>query len=118
MSKSGAHSLLVKGLGRGALMQSIPYEAGSYFSTVHCYDPQNSKIGTISLQLTTPGAKGVTLPSLNITLEPGQWTSFTLPFTLPATKTDTAQVGLMLLMDGFAPDGKIYIDDAGIYKIE
>jgi hypothetical protein len=114
-AQSGTHSLLVKGLGRGALMQSIPYVAGSYFATVHCYIPQNAKAGTISLQLTAPGT---ILPSSNIPLQPGQWTSFTLPFTLPATKAENAQVRLMLLMDGFAPDSEIYIDDAGIYKAE
>jgi hypothetical protein len=115
---SGKNSFLIQGLGRGAPMQDIPYAPGTYYAQVFCYVPKGSKVGTASLNLSVTGNSKITLPASSIALQPGAWSSVVIPFTLPKDKTGKAtSVRLLLLLDGFDPDGRIYVDDAGIYKI-
>lgn len=115
---SGTHSFLIQGLGRGAPMQNIAYAPGTYFAQVFCYVPKGSKVGSASLELSVQGNTKITLPASTIALQPGAWSSVVVPFTLPEDKTGKAtSVRLLLLLDGFDPDGKIYVDDAGIYKV-
>jgi len=118
VAHSGTHSFLIQGLGRGAPMQNIPYAPGTYFARAYCYVPQGSKMGTASLTLSVLGNSKIKLPSSNIPLQAGAWSSIVIPFQLTEDKTHTAtNVRLLLLLDGFEPDGKIYIDDVGIYKV-
>lgn len=116
---SGKSSFLIKGLGRGAPMQEITYAPGTYFAQAFCYVPKDSKVGTASLTLSVLGNTSIKLPSSMIPLQPGAWTSIVIPFTLPVDKTEKAtSVRLLLLLDGFEPDGEMYVDDTGIYKME
>lgn len=118
-AQSGKQSFLIQGLGRGAPLQDVAYVPGTYYAKAYCYVPKGSKMGTASLNLSVTGNSKITLPASNIALQPGSWSSIVIPFTLPVDKTGKAtSVRLLLLLDGFGPDGKVYVDDVGMYKIE
>ncbi|TWU15036.1 hypothetical protein Pla52o_55730 [Novipirellula galeiformis] len=116
---SGKQSFMIKGLGRGAAIQDIAYEPGTYYAQVYCYVPEGSKPGTASVVLSVAGNSKMILPSTLITLKPGTWSNSVVPFTLTEDKTGKATaVRMLMLLDGFGPDGELYVDDAGIYKID
>jgi hypothetical protein len=122
---SGKQSLLIKGLQRGAPYQILPYQAGTFFAQANCYIPQGSKIGTLRMTLHVLGAKRETrsgrfaLPSSAIPLQPGVWQTIVLPFTLPPDSSgEAASIRVMVELDNFEPDGEIYLDDVGLYKVE
>jgi hypothetical protein len=71
------------------------------------------------------GAKGETrggrfaLPSSAIPLKPGEWQTIVLPFTLPSDDSgEAASIRVLVELEHFEPDGEIYLDDVGLYKVE
>jgi hypothetical protein len=121
VSKTGKKSMLVTGIKRGGPTQSIPYVAGSYYGTASCYIPSDYKGGTAMLTLQSIDKSGKVmnitpaLPNIRIPLTPGQWSTVKAPFEL----TDNPQAGtlrIIVTLDGFDPDGKIYLDDVAVYK--
>lgn len=122
-SYSGTHGLSIKGLQRGGPVQTVPYKAGRYLARAYCYVPKNSKVGNarLTLSVTENGEtnKEIPLPSSNIQLQAGKWASVVIPFILPDAKNSAAmRVSLVLGVDGFQPDGQIYLDNIGIYRID
>jgi hypothetical protein len=122
---SGTKSMRIKGLQLGAPYQILPYQAGSLFAKANCYIPQGSKIGTLRMTLHVMGAKGETrggrfaLPSSAIPLKPGAWQTIVLPFTLPSDDSgEAASIRVLVELEHFEPDGEIYLDDVGLYKVE
>jgi hypothetical protein len=119
VSKSGTNSLQVKGLERGAPLQSIPYIAGSYFAVAHCFVPKDGITSKAKASIVVQSlGQSLQLPSLNIVLQPGAWTKVVVPFKLPPSSVPNAKIRLMVLLDGFHPDAEIYLDDVGIYRFE
>lgn len=124
-SNSGTQSLLVKGLPHGGPVQNIDYQPGTYFAKASCYVPQGSKMGTATLTLETLDSKGevllgkYTLPSINIRLKAGSWRNAVIPFTLPEAAADRGalRVRIRVNLDHFEPDGEIYVDSVGLYKV-
>lgn len=123
--RSDTRSFLVKGVGRGALLQHVPYQPGTYFATAHCYVPQDSKKASVKLTLQAYGPKGellgdkFTLPTGSIPLQAGVWADITIPFTLPQTNAEkAASVRIMVELNHFDPNDEIYLDDVGIYRMD
>lgn len=124
-AKTGTHSILVEGLGYGALMTygltHPPVHAGTYYATVSCYVPQDSNAGQASLELQGIGADGKSVSdcfySVPLALHPGEWSTAILPIVLPAD-TKVTRLQLIIPMRDFDPNGKIYLDDAGIYEVK
>lgn len=123
MAKDGHHSLMIRGLQRGAVMQTIPYQSGTYYITASAYVPAGSMIGTASLMLQTLNAKGIVqtsatpLPQGNLALKSGQWVSMIIPFQLPTDAAPLSKLRFMVLLTGLSPSGTIYLDDVGIYRM-
>ena len=124
MAHSGEHSLHIQGLGRGAPMQDMKYQAGTYFATVNSYVPPGTPTGTVTLNLHVTDLNNVVLggqyllPTANIALPPGIWTNTIISFTLPEGNERSQSVRLLVTLDGFGPDGEIYLDDVAIYRVE
>jgi hypothetical protein len=119
------HSLLVQGLGRGALMQTMPYQPGSYYIALNYQMPKEVTGASASLLirlLDETGkevqVKGAVLPNSNIALHSGAPDSVIVPFELPADAANAKTVRLLFLMNGFGPDGQIYVDDLGVYRLD
>lgn len=123
-AQSGANSFSVKGVGRGALMQAVPYAPGTYVANTSYYVPQAADIGSAVLQLTVLNSarepiSTFTLPVTTLHPEAGRWSSTSVPFTLPEDRTGKAKwVRMMLVLNDFGPRGEILFDDTGIYRVE
>ncbi len=118
------HSLLIQGLGRGALMQNAPYQPGSYYLALNYQMPEivPRANATLLIQLLDEAGKVVAvkdaiLPNSSIALHAGAPTSAIVPFELPANAGSAKSIRVMFLMDGFGPDGKIYLDEVGLYRL-
>lgn len=121
---SGNKSLLVTGIKRGGPNQTIAYVPGTYYASASCYVPADYKSGnaTISIQILDATGKQTTdssllPPPLPVNLVAGKWSNSKLPFTLPEGNNGY-KVRLVLILDGFMQNNKIYIDDLGIYKTD
>jgi len=121
---SGSKSLLVTGIQRGGPNQTVSADAGTYYATAHCYVPADYTKGTAQLVVQVLDGSGnvltnnnLSIPPVNIKLIPGQWSSVRCPFELPASDNGSYKLRLIIQLNGFDPDGKIYIDDAGILKV-
>lgn len=123
-AKTGQNSVLVEGLGYGALMTykltHPAAHAGTYFARISCYLPEDSRVGQVSLEMQGIGEDGKTVDksffSVPVALVPGEWTTATLPIVLPED-TRVTRLQLIVPIKGFDPDGKLYLDDAGIDEV-
>jgi hypothetical protein len=119
------HSLLVQGLGRGALMQTVPYQPGSYYIALRYQMPKivSGASGTLLIRLLDENGKEVQLknallPSSNVALKAGAADAAIVPFELPVEAGNAKSVRVMFLMNGFGPDGQIYVDELGLYRLD
>lgn len=121
---SGNKSLLVSGIRRGGPNQVVTATAGSYYAVTNCYVPSDYKKGTAQLVIQVLDSDGKVLdntPSIspvNIKLIPSQWSNVRFPFELPAKDNGGYKLRFIIQLDGFDPDGRIYIDDSGIFKVQ
>lgn len=120
---SGTKSFLVRGLGRGGLIQELPYQPGKYYALARAFVPKSVRPGEATLRLQVLNAKGevmegaMALPSSDLSLRSGAWAMAAVPFTLPANSGGEAKsFRLLLLLNDFTPAREIYLDDVGIYK--
>ena len=102
-------------------MQGLPYQSGAHYARVSCYLPAATKTGKATLTVQVLGAKGTPLSrgsqfSMPVSLHTGQWSTTVLPLDLPINEK-AVQLRFMVTLDSFAPDEKLYLDDAGIYRI-
>lgn len=120
----GEKSFLVRGLQRGGMIQEFPYQAGKYFVLVRSFVPNGSKHGTAIVNLETTSKDNelmggaFAVPFASISLQPGSWGLTAVPFTLPPNNGNAKSFRMHILIDGFQPDGEIYLDGAGIYRVD
>ncbi len=114
----------VEGLSRGSLMQTVPYQAGSFYVSVAYTVPESiaKGHGTLMIQLLDANGKmlrdkNVNLPSSNVALAATSGNTVVAPFELPAEHATAKSIRLMLLLDGLAPDEKVLVKSVGIYRL-
>jgi hypothetical protein len=119
------HSLLVQGLGRGALMQTVPYAPGSYYIGLRYEMPKAVTGATVTLLIRLLDENGkevqlksALLPASNVALKAGAPDAAMVPFELPAEAGNAKSMRLMLVLNGFGPDGQIYVDDLSLYRLD
>jgi hypothetical protein len=123
-TKSVDQGLLVQGLERGALMQTVPYQSGSFYATVSYSVPEEIAGANASLNIQILDASGktlrskeVALPSANVPLDTSGQYAVRVPFVLPKDIANAKSIRVMLLLDGLNPDKKVYVDTIGIYQL-
>lgn len=125
-AKTGARGLLGQGIGRGRVSQAVPYEAGSYYITASCYVPDDYQKGKVIVRFWVSGKwwqdrgfskYAMALPAQEIPLQPGQWTTLELPFTLPPSR-EIEVFHLNVDVTEFPENGSVFIDDVELYRIE
>ena len=121
---SAGQGASVQGLQRGALMQTIPYRSGSFYTAVSYSVPQVIEGANATLQLQILDAadktlriKEVALPSANVPLDATGTNTVRVPFVLPAHLDNAKSMRVMLLLDGLNPDKKVSINKIGIYQL-
>jgi hypothetical protein len=62
--------------------------------------------------------KNALLPSSNVALKAGAADAAIVPFELPVEAGNAKSVRVMFLMNGFGPDGQIYVDELGLYRLD
>jgi hypothetical protein len=123
-TKSGNQGLLVQGLQRGALMQTLPYKSGSFYAAVSYFVPKEIEGANASLNIQILDASGktlrlkeVALPSANVPLDVNGQHAVRVPFVLPKDIAGAKSMRIMLLLDGLNPDKKVYINSVGMYQL-
>ncbi len=124
IAHTGEASLCVDGMDRGGPNQSLVLEPGSYAVTAFVYVPEGQQtMGTVGVQITPRDETNTNLPgSISSEIVPvqGRWQAIAAAGTLPAEiggkKVTHALV--LPLVDGWDPDGKIYIDDFMVVKLD
>jgi hypothetical protein len=123
VAHTGTFSVLCDGMKRGGPNQVLDITPGTYGAVCFIYIPggQDSK-GTAELSMTLRDAKGDNLPSTatRILPTPGRWTALGVAAEVPAKIGDkeVKQVMPILIVDGFAADDKLYIDDLMLYRFD
>ena len=121
-ARTGQFGILVKGLKRGAPLQTIKVTPGRYAAIAHVRVPKPVKAGaTIELCMTMRDAKGRNLPtpSTIVPAAPGPWKPMALVLDVPAAvgKKPVKQVLFLIVLNGFGPDDEVYIDDMAMYRL-
>ena len=123
LAHTGTHSIISDGMKRGGPNTTLPAEPGTYGLVCFVYVPegQTSK-GTAEISLTLRDAKGNNLPSQSTQIVPvaGQWNAMGVAATVPQAIGGTPVTTLMpiLIVNGFEPGEKCYIDDLALYRLE
>ncbi len=124
IAHTGEASLCFDGMKRGGPTQTLRLEPGSYALTGFVYIPEGQEtMGTVAVMATPRDAAGVNLPggiSSEIVPAQGRWQPIAAAGTIPAEIGGKPVVDVMFLplVDGWDPDGKIYIDDLSIVKLD
>ncbi len=119
---TGKRSILCHGMKRGGPNQTLQVPPGRYAATAFVYIPegQDSK-GTAELSVTLRNAQGRNLPSPSTTIcpPPGQWSIIATSADVPVKvgKDEVKSVMLIVVVNGFKPDEKIYLDDIALYRL-
>jgi len=123
-TKSGNQGLLVQGLQRGALMQTLPYKSGSFYAAISYSVPEEitGANATLAIQILDDAGKTLrlketALPSVNVPLDASGKHAVRVPFVLPKDIADAKSMRIMLLLDGLNPDKKVYLNSVGMYQL-
>ncbi|NLO06569.1 MAG: DUF4838 domain-containing protein [candidate division WS1 bacterium] len=124
IAHSGEASLCVDGMDRGGPNQSLPLTPGDYAATAFVYVPEGQQtMGTVGVMIIPRDETNTNLPgaiSSEIVPVQGRWQAIAAAGTLPAEiggkKVTHALV--LPLVDGWDPDGKIYIDDFSVIRLD
>ncbi|MDI9582953.1 MAG: DUF4838 domain-containing protein [Acidobacteriota bacterium] len=123
VAHSGHYSVLCDGMKRGGPVQVLPIEPGNYGLTCFVYVPQGQQqSGTAELAMTLRDEQGNNLPSpsTKIVPAPGRWTALAIAHEVPAEVSGKAvkQVLPILIVDGFNPGDRLYIDDLSLVRLD
>ena len=126
VAHSGKVSMLCDGMLRGAPCQTvdlIPPANGSYCALVWSYIPLEQDINLghaeIKIELLEGSGKVYLTFTKPIYPIPGEWVPTVCGIDIPKSKITPAKIRLLLIVNDFQQGcGKIYFDDAGIYKIK
>ncbi len=118
--RTGTLSMLCDGMSRGGPNQTLPFEPGRYAAVCFVYTPTETK-GTVEIAITPRDADHANLvtTSTSITPEPGRWQAVATGGDIPAELSgkDVAEMLLIVVVNGFEPDEKVYIDDVALYRL-
>ena len=122
VAHSGEYSVLCEGMKRGGPVQAVAVTPGAYGAACFVYTPEGQQSsGTVELALTLRDAKGENLrsPSTKITPPSGRWTALAIADHVPeeVDGKPVASVLPILIVDGFKPDEKVYLDDLMLYRM-
>ncbi|MBN2308731.1 MAG: DUF4838 domain-containing protein, partial [Candidatus Hydrogenedentes bacterium] len=118
-ARSGAYSCLCDGMKRGGPHQTRDITPGTYALTCFVYAPDGqASDGTVQLSLTLRDADGKDLPSASTKIVPraGRWTGLAVVSRVP--EGAAAAVRPIVIVDGFEPGQKVYVDDVELYRLD
>ncbi len=120
---TGSFSVVCDGMRRGGPVQVLPVAPGKYALLCFVYVPEGQTAGgTAELSMTLRDEEGTNLPSpaTKIVPRPGRWTAMAIAHAVPEKigETEVKQVLPILIVDGFAPEEKLYIDDLIFCRLE
>jgi hypothetical protein len=125
VAHSGKVSMLCDGMLRGAPYQTVDLKQpvnGSYCAIVWSYIPpeQNINLGFSEIKIESIMGNGVSNVSCKtIYPKPGEWVPTLCSINIPKSQRMPVKIRLYLMVDNFQQGaGKIYFDDAAIYKIK
>ncbi|MGI5820297.1 MAG: DUF4838 domain-containing protein [Armatimonadota bacterium] len=124
IAHTGEASMCFDGMQRGGPHQTLRLEPGEYALTGFAYVPEEvEKLGTVALQATPRDEAGNNLPggiSTQIIPAKGRWQPIAAAGTIPAQVggKPVASVLFLPIVDGWAPNGLLYIDDLSIVKLD
>lgn len=123
VAHTGAYALLCDGMLRGGPVQTIAFAGPArYCALTWVYVPAGQdRQGTVEVSLTPLDDRGQNLPGYSSRLVPpaGRWTLLVVGGDIPALIGGKAvtQLRLVPIVNGFEAGGKVYFDDAGLYRL-
>ena len=118
--RTGTVSMLCDGMSRGGPNQTVGFEPGRYAAVCFVYTPEETK-GTVEISITPRDAEHANLPatSTSIVPTPGRWQAVATGGAIPAqiSGKDVAEMMLIVVVNGFEPEEKLYIDDVALYRL-
>ncbi|MFQ5808954.1 MAG: DUF4838 domain-containing protein, partial [Armatimonadota bacterium] len=123
LAHTGRLSILCDGMSRGGPHQTLPFEPGRYAAVCFVYAPPGQdSVGTATLSITPRDAAHTNLPATNTMVRPisGRWQAVATAGEIPARLDgkDVAELMIIVTVDGFEPDEKIYIDDVTLFRLD
>jgi hypothetical protein len=122
LAHSGRYSVLCDGVKRGGPNQVLDVTAGKYGLVCFVYVPAGQIAnGTIELSMTLRDGGGNNLPSSSSKVQPvsGRWAAVGVVADVPAKigEAEVEQVMPILIVDGFEPSQRVYIDDLVLCRL-
>ena len=117
-SRTGGYSGLCASIYRGGPNQTIQnVSPGEYAATAWVYVADEVPSGSVQLNLVPIKSDGESFPSYHIShrVSPGVWTPLSVGGVCPE---GTASIRLVLIADGYETGGKVYWDDASLYRLD
>ncbi|MFW6169462.1 MAG: hypothetical protein ACODAD_03155 [Planctomycetota bacterium] len=124
IARTGEASLCFDGMKRGGPHQTLQLEPGEYAITAFVYVPEGQEtMGTVAVQATPRDEGESNLPGgISSQLVParGRWQPIAAVGKIPARigGKEVASVLFLPIVDGWDPDGKVYIDDLSIVRLD
>ena len=122
---TGKLGMVCRGIKRGGPHQTIDHTEGCYAALAFVRVPKPvDAAATITLQITPIDNQGQNLPapglSTTISARPGDWERVAVAGRVPATINNKAvkHLRLIILIDGFAPNEEVHVDDVAMYRID
>ncbi len=122
-ARTGKQGVLSKGMKRGGPNQIVAVTPGRYAAIAYVRVPQAPKgSATISLNITLRDEKGTNLTTIGTLTAASarDWTRIAVAGSVPKEVRGKAVKNAMLIVvvDGFAPDEEVHIDDVSMFRIE
>ncbi|NOZ19854.1 MAG: DUF4838 domain-containing protein [Planctomycetes bacterium] len=119
---TGKFSMLCDGMKRGGPHQTLDIQPGRYGAVCFVRTPDGQKpSGTATLGIMPVDGEGKNITNYNVTITPvpGKWTAIANSMEIPATIRDrkVAKLRVILIVDGFQPGDKVYIDDMSLLRL-
>jgi len=122
VAHTGTFSILCDGMKRGGPHRTIPFQPGRYAAVCFVYVPEGQeRSGTVALGITPRDAKHANIGRhvVTITPSPGRWQTIAVSAKIPpvVNRKEVAELLAIVIVDGFKPGEKVYIDDVTLLRI-
>lgn len=118
----GKASLRIATTDSSVLVQDIPYRTGSYVAKMSAKASKGFTGGKVQLFLTAMNDEGtqigIALPTAEVLLHPGEWSTLVLPFSLGSFSLVPTILKVEVKFEGLAEGSAVYLDDLGIYRVD
>lgn len=120
---SGKVGVLCQGMKRGGPFQTLDFTPGRYAALCMVRVPKAPQgNATVTVSLTPLDEKNANLPAVSTTVraKAGDWTRVAAAGEIPAEigGKPVHALRLIVVVDGFAPDEEVHLDDFAIYKLD